>query len=201
MALETGDAKEIVARLGALQEANESLAAPGQTHVVPPGTYARLADLIDEPDSALAALRAFATSPDKPGSLWPTMLAPWAAYFGADELALEMYRHEVPFATGNTISRPIFRGMRTPGGLQGARSRQGIRFLLARERQLARLLPPARQRRFRVFLTAPSSRSAPCGGVIRLPRARARPLPLWTTSMRSRRRIRKGTSACRPVRA
>jgi TolB-like protein/DNA-binding winged helix-turn-helix (wHTH) protein len=118
MALETGDTKEIVARLGALQEAHELLVAPGQTHIVPPGTYARLADLIDEPDSALAALRAFAASSDKPGALWPTMLAPWAAYFGDDELALEMYRHEVPFATGNTISRPVFRGMRRLAGFK-----------------------------------------------------------------------------------
>lgn len=114
IALQQGDPEEIVRRVAAMRDS--------------PARIIRevLANSFDDPEAALSALRAFAASPDRTMILWPTLLSPWAAYFGDDELALEMYRHEVPFATGNTISRPIFAGMRRLPGFRGLVRDKGL---------------------------------------------------------------------------
>jgi TolB-like protein/DNA-binding winged helix-turn-helix (wHTH) protein/tetratricopeptide (TPR) repeat protein len=106
IALQQGDREEIARRAEAMQN-------------LPTGIIREvLANGFDDAESALSALREFVAAPDPSMILWPTLLAPWAAYFGDDDLALEMYGHEVPFATGNTISRPIFAGMRRLPGFR-----------------------------------------------------------------------------------
>lgn len=100
IALQLGDRDEILRRAAPMQDS--------QTRII----REDLVNSFDDPESALTALREFVASPDPSVVLWPTLLSPWAAYFGDQELALAMYRHEVPYATGNTISRPVFAGMR-----------------------------------------------------------------------------------------
>ncbi|MGW8368472.1 MAG: winged helix-turn-helix domain-containing protein [Gammaproteobacteria bacterium] len=104
----------------ALQQGNpEELERRAQAMSRSPTAITRsLVRYIDDPAQGLPLLRDFVASPDPTMVLWPTMLSPWAAYFGDDELVLEMYRQEVPYATGNTISRPIFAGMRRLPGFR-----------------------------------------------------------------------------------
>ena len=105
IALEFGDRDEIARRAAGMGVSQSTIVR-------------ELGRNVDNPELALRLLRDFAAAPDPTLIPWPTLLAPWAAYFGDDALALEMYRQEVPFATGNSISRPIFAGMRRLPGFR-----------------------------------------------------------------------------------
>lgn len=105
IAMQSGNRDEVIERAAAMR--------PSRNDIV-----TNLVRNIEDPARVLALLREFVASPDPGFILWPTMLSPWAAYFGDDELALEMYRHEVPFATGNSVSRPILSGMRRLDGFK-----------------------------------------------------------------------------------
>lgn len=105
IALGLGDPEEVARRAAAMLDSRNAITRD-------------LVRNIDDPEVGLSMLRKFVAAPDQTMLLWPTLLAPWAAYFGDDELALEMYRHEVPYAAGNTISKPIFAGMRRLPGFR-----------------------------------------------------------------------------------
>ena len=78
--------------------------------------FNRMGELIDEPERAIEELEAFFRSNEYP--FWATHAIPWAAYFGDEELVLEMLAEANLFARAAHLWRPLLADTRKTDGFK-----------------------------------------------------------------------------------
>lgn len=109
-ALETGD-PEVISRVLALWDRYEG--ASGLN-----GFINRMGQLIDEPERALEEIETFVQSTGAQTFGAELHTAPWAAYFGDTDLALEIMRRGGLQSTVMNIPRPLFADVRRTEGFK-----------------------------------------------------------------------------------